>query len=150
MTAPRSIPISACAESGVRVCPDGTEASGQLPLFSETFMEALRAVVVALGGAKSVGAILWPEKGPINAGNYLRDCLDDKRRDVLHPDQILWLLSEGRKANCHVAMAFISQECGYQPPVAIEPDDEKASLQREFIQAQRMMAKLVARMERLA
>jgi len=45
-------------------------------------------------------------------------------------------------------MHFIASEAGYCPPAPIEPDDEPAELQREFIAAQERMAKLVSRMER--
>ena len=37
----------------------------------------------ALGGTKQVGALLWPDKTPDNAGRLLSDCLNTGRADIL-------------------------------------------------------------------
>jgi hypothetical protein len=46
-------------------------------------------------------------------------------------------------------MAFIARDCGYADPVPLEPEDERAQLQRDFAESVRLQAKLVERMERL-
>ena len=45
-------------------------------------------------------------------------------------------------------MTFLAREAGYQDPVAIEPEDERAKLMREFVEAQRALAGMAKRMER--
>ena len=117
-------------------------------LFYESLGDALDAVVKALGGAKSVGGRLWPEKTPASAHTLMLACLNEARAEKFSPEQVLWLLAEGRKAGCHVAMNYLARETGYADPTPIEPDDEKARLQREFIEAQKSMQTLAARMER--
>lgn len=121
----------------------------QEPLFHESIEDALRAAVAAMGGYKKVGAAMRPELPADRAGNWLRDCLAEGRREVLDPAQLLWLLRAARQAGYHGAMAFLDAECGYAPPQPIEPEDERAQLQRAFAESVRVQAQLVERMERL-
>lgn len=118
------------------------------PLFVETLSEALKEAVRACGGAKKVAGQLWPEKPLEAAQTRLLDCLNDARPDKLSPEQTLLILKLAREAGSHVAINFICAEAGYANPLVIEPEDERAKLQREFINAQRSMAALAARMER--
>ncbi|NYT76627.1 hypothetical protein H0A71_06455 [Alcaligenaceae bacterium] len=118
-------------------------------LFYETFFDALKANIGALGGVKSVGCKLWPEKTPDAAARQLNDCLNESRPEKLSPEQVLWLLAEGRKVNCHAAMNYLARESGYDDPSPIEPEDERTRIQREFIEAQKHMSKLAERMERV-
>ena len=117
-------------------------------LFYETFPDALKAVVQALGGAKPVGSKLWPEKTPDAAARQLNDCLNEARPEKLSPEQVLWLLAAGRKVGCHAAMNYLAREAGYSDPMPVEPEDERARLQREFIEAQKAMQALAGRMQR--
>jgi hypothetical protein len=121
----------------------------QEPLFYETLNDALKAIVRALKGAKAVGVKLWPEKTPDGASRLLNDCLNEDRAEKLSPEQVMWLLTEGRRVGCHAAMNFLAAQAGYADPQPIEPEDERVKLQREFIEAQKYMAKLAGRMERV-
>ena len=107
----------------------------QLPLLVEDLPTAIRAVIQAMGGSKRAGAMLRPELPADDAGRWLRDCLDDQRREKLSLEQFLLLLVEGRRVGCHVAMAYLAEQAGYAPPQPVEPADEAAELQREFIAA---------------
>lgn len=118
-------------------------------LFHDTLAEALRECVAACGGNKVVGARLWPEKNPTDAGRHLADCLNDGKRDKLSPEQVLLLLRLAREKGCHAGMTFIARDLGYSDPQPIEPEDERAMLQREFIESTRAMAKLAQRIESL-
>jgi hypothetical protein len=120
----------------------------QPALFHESFVEALADCVRALGGNKKVGALLWPEKPIEDARRALLDSLNPERPNKLSPEQVLLILREARKVNCHAAMAYIDRECGYADPQPIEPDDEKAALQRQFVEQSKAMQQLFARMER--
>lgn len=121
----------------------------QPPLFVESLADALREVVRACGGSKPVGARLWPEKAPDAAARLLQDCLNDARPEKLSPDQVLLLARMGRERGCHAVMAFMAAECGYAPPQPIEPEDERAALQREYIEATKVLAVLATRLDRL-
>lgn len=122
--------------------------SQQPALFHESINDALHDLVAALGGSKAVGARMRPELSPDNAGRWLADSLNHDRREHLTPEQMLWLLSEGRKAGIHAAMEYLAHECGYAAS-AIEPEDERAELQREYIEAARAMARMAERIERV-
>jgi hypothetical protein len=121
----------------------------QPPLFVESIYEALREAVKALGGAKAVGLYLWPEMFADDAGTKLRDCLNPERRERLNPEQVLLILRRAREAGYHGAMQFIAAEAGYKCE-PVEPLDEQASLQREYIESVKAAAKIAARLERLA
>lgn len=121
----------------------------QQALFHESVEEALTEVVNALGGAKTVGARMRSDLSPDAAARWLKDCLNDHRRESLHPGHVMWLLRAARAAGLHGAMAFIARECGYGDPIPVEPDDERAKLQREYIEAARAMSRLAERIERV-
>ncbi len=104
-------------------------------LFYESIYDALRELVRVLGGSKVVSTKLWPEKSLADAQNLLNDCLNTARPHRLNPEQVLWLLREGKRANCHAAMYFIADDAGYSRPAPIEPQDERARLQRDFIES---------------
>jgi hypothetical protein len=123
--------------------------SKQDSLFCESINEALKEAVKALGGAKKVGQQLKPERLADDAGRWLSDCLNADRREKLDPEQVLWILRESRKVGCHTAMHFICDDAGYTKAAPLEPEDEKARLQREFIEATKQQTRNVERMEQL-
>jgi hypothetical protein len=121
----------------------------QEELFHEDLNAALTHVITALGGMKRVGVELWPSQPADQAGRKLANCLNGAHAQELHPTEVLWILAEGRKKGVHTAMAYISRECGYADPQPVEPEDEAAELQRQFIQAQQQMTQMLKRMEKL-
>jgi len=120
----------------------------QQSLFHETLTEALQDCIRALGGAKAVGHAMRPEKSIDDARRWLLDTLNPDRAEKLAPDQVLWILKESRKVGCHAAMAYITRECGYADPQPIEPEDERATLQREYIAAVKTLSAIQTRLER--
>ena len=121
----------------------------QPPLFYEDINEAIRAVVTAMGGAKTVSEIFWPEKNVVDGAKYLNNCLDSTRNEKLSLEQIMYLLKKGREIDCHTAMHFINVESGYAPPQTREPEDEVAELQREYIQSVKAQGQITKRLERI-
>ena len=119
-----------------------------LALFHDSLNDALREGISACGGLKVVGRTLWPEKDPDIAGRALADCLNDSKREKLSPEQLILVLRMARAKGCHAGMLFIAQALGYADPQPIEPEDERAALQREFIEASKHMARLAERIER--
>lgn len=114
-----------------------------------SFNDALVAAVKALGGSKVVGALLWPEKAPDAAQRLLLDCLNDDRPAHLTPDHVLMILRLARQRGHHDAVAWMLAHLGYAAPQPVEPRDEVAELQRQFIEASRAMQQLAGRIERL-
>lgn len=121
-----------------------------MSLFFESTHDALRAVVQILGGYKKVAAQMRPELPADTAAKWLTDCLNPDRREQLHPDQFLMLLRMARQANYHQAMDYLAGELGYEAPRPVEPEDQYAALQREFVNATKVQAHILDRMERLA
>lgn len=119
----------------------------QYALLHESITDALREVVQACGGPKKVGAMLWPELPIDQAAGKLRDCLNPDRREKLSPEQTVLLARMGREVGCHALMVFMARECGYADPSPIEPEDEVARLQREFVEATKALGALAARIE---
>ena len=121
----------------------------QAALFHESITDAMREVIQALGGTKSVASRMRPEMPPDHAGRWLADCLSAERREKLSPDQVLWLGREGRRIGCHALAYYLFRDLGYADPVPIDPDDEKARLEREFIEAAKSMQAMADRLTRL-
>lgn len=121
-----------------------------VPMFFDGIEDALREVVRSLGGPKPVGARMWPEMEPDKAGRRLADCLNESRREVLSPAQVLMVLKLGRQANCHAALNFIARECGYADPQPVEPEDEVARLQREYVEATKALMQIASRIDLMA
>lgn len=105
---------------------------GQQRLFFEDINDALREVVQQLGGAKAVGAVLWPEKSVEQAQVLLLACLNSERKERLSPEQLVLLLRKGREAGCHAAINFICESCGYSAPLPVNPVDAQAQRVDEF------------------
>lgn len=120
----------------------------QIPMFVDDLNEAIRATCNALGGLKSVGAELKPEKSAVDAGKWLADCLNPSKRDRLDPEQLAFIRRRARMVGCHILAAYEMRDAGYAEPMPIAPEDEAAQLQREYIAAVKTMAQIQARMDR--
>lgn len=125
--------------------------TAQDSLFAEDILDALGDVVRAMGGAKTVGPMMRhnAEMPPLQAAKWLLDCLNKERRERFTPDQVLWLLREGRRVGCHSAINFLCDDAGYSRPNPIEPEDEAAALMRDYIESVKLQKRLADRMERL-
>lgn len=110
--------------------------------------DALRELVRELGGTKVVGAQLRPDLAPDRAGAWLKDCLNPERAERLQPSQLFLLLKLGHDRGVHGPCEFILGNVGYAV-TPIEPEDEKAALQRAYIESVNVQRRIVERMERL-
>jgi glutamyl/glutaminyl-tRNA synthetase len=120
----------------------------QTPLFVESLTEALKATVASVGGAKFVASSLWPEKSLEEANRHLLDCLNPDRAARLDPEKLLLLLKLARAKGVHLAMTWILEDVGYAAPQPIEPEDQEAEQQRQFISAVERLEALAKRMDR--
>lgn len=121
-----------------------------MALMHESISDALRETVQCCGGYKAVGLMLWPEMAADHAAGKLRDCLNPDRRERLTPEQVCLLLHLGREHGCHSAMHYIARSAGYAEPQPVEPEDERAGLMREYVEAARAMQRIAERIESLA
>ena len=122
----------------------------QNELFHEDIFEALRTDIMALGGMKKVGHMLWPDKAPSKAGENLSSCLNESRPEKLDPNQVLFIKREAKQVGSFATQYFESDEIGMTRPTPIEPEDEKAQLEREFIEAQKNLTRMLGRIEKLS
>lgn len=97
--------------------------------------EALIDAVKACGGSANVGAKLFPEKTTQSAQRMLLDCLNPDRPAHLTPEHVMFVARLARDKGHHALMEFMAASLGYAPPVPVEPRDEMAELQRQFIAA---------------
>lgn len=121
----------------------------QPALFLEDINDAMRELVRALGGAKAVGPVLWPEKTPERAAADVNACLNQHRAEHFTPEQVVLLFQRARQAGFHAAKRWLDEATGYVPGEPIEPEDERAKLMRAFTDSVALQAQLVARLERL-
>lgn len=122
--------------------------SHQSPLFYESVHDALRELVRVLGGAKPVGHMLWPGKSLQDAQTRLLNCLDHNRAEKLGPEDLLLLLKKGREADCHVLMAYLNADCGYDQPKPLDPKEEKGKAVEAVRGAAEALARANALLER--
>ena len=121
----------------------------QMSLHHESIADALREVIQAAGGPKAVGERMFPDMPIDHAASRVRDCLNHDRRDRFTPDQVMMVLRMGHQAGCHAGMIFIARELGYSDPVPVEPEDEVARLQREFVEASKSLMTMANKIERM-
>lgn len=121
----------------------------QQSLWHEEPEEAMRALIDALGGPKKVGLDLYPDKPMEEARRLVLKWCDPDRQEKPSLTQLLFLLRKGRAVGCHVFAAFLLRQSGYDDPRPVEPTDELAELQRQFIKAAESQAKMLERITRL-
>ncbi len=120
----------------------------QPSLFHESYEDAVRDTVVALGGNKAVGALLWPAMLADEAGKKLADTLNRDKREKLSLGELRLIRRKAREVGVHILAAYEMRDAGYADPQPITPEDEAAQLQREYIAAVKAMSALQARMDR--
>lgn len=121
----------------------------QFPLFYDTYEDAIRDCVMALGGFKKVGATLWPAMPADDAGRKLSACLNTDKREKLDLGELRLIRREARMAGIHILAHYEARDAGYAEPQPVTPEDETAQLQREYIAAVKTMAAIQARMDRV-
>lgn len=115
----------------------------------ETLNDAYIASVKALGGSKAVGHKVWPAKGVESAQRHLLACLNPDRPEKLSPDECLLIEKMARAKGVHVVAEYRATTLGYAQPVPVEPEDEVAKLQREFIESTRSLLEMAGRIEKI-
>ena len=122
----------------------------QMSLIHETVNDAIREAIHFVGGNKKVGALLYPEMPVDQAAGRVRDCLNPDRRELFSPEQVLMIARLAKTAGNNSIMEFMASELGYLKPVAVDPDDEIARLQREFVDATKSLHHMASRIEAIS
>lgn len=120
----------------------------QPSLFHDSYEDAIRDTVLALGGNKAVGSMLWPAMLADEAGKKLADTLNREKREKLALGELALIRREARKAGVHILACYECRDAGYADPQPIAPEDEAAQLQREFIASVNKLEMIRKRMER--
>lgn len=118
----------------------------QLNLIHESIRDALRSGVAALGGVKKVAAQLRPSWEPDRASKWLSNAIDESRPEKLEIEDVIWVFRAAKAIGFHAPMEYFSHECGYESK-PVEPEDELAKLQREYIEAVNKLASLTPKIE---
>lgn len=119
----------------------------ELP-FYEGPEDALRAAVQALGGAKKVGPMLWPDKGIDTSARLLLDCINPSRAEKLEITQIMRVFALAKEAGCHSPFAWFAGEVGYDVK-PITKAEEVDRLTAVVEQSSKTLAAAVAALERI-
>lgn len=121
----------------------------QLPMFYETYDDAIRETVMGLGGMKIVGNMLWPTLPVDDAGRKLSHCLNSEKREKLSPGELQLIRRAGRKSGIHILAFYEARDAGYTEPTPTCPENEQAELQRRYISAVTDIKDIAARLEQL-
>lgn len=119
----------------------------QIPLFYDSYEDAIRDCVTALGGNKVVGSMLWPAMPADEAGRKLAHCLNPEKREKLDLGELQLIRRESRKAGVHILAHYEARDAGYSEPQPLAPEDEEAQLQREFIASVKALEVIQARLQ---
>lgn len=116
--------------------------------FYECAEDALKAAVEAMGGAKQIGALLWPDKSPDGARTRLLDCLNPNRPERLDLSESMFILKRAKEAGHHAPFTWIAGEVGYDAkPIAKAEEVDRLTTVVE--QSSKTLASALATLERL-
>lgn len=116
--------------------------------FYEGAEQALTAAVQHLGGAKQVGAMLWPDKTPDSARTRLLDCLNPSRSERLDMSEAMFILKHAKDRGFHAPFAWFAAEVGYEAR-PITKAEEVDRLTTVVEQSSKTLAAAVAALERM-
>lgn len=117
--------------------------------FYESAEEALNAAVQHLGGAKQIGALLWPDKTPDAAGRRLLDCLNLGRAERLDMSEAMFILRKAKDKGFHAPFAWIAGAVGYEAPRPLTNSGEEDRLTTVIDNATRTLAAALPMLERM-
>ena len=120
----------------------------QNELFHDDIYSALHTAIEALGGYKQVAGWLFINKPVNTAYAHLKNCMRDDKPEKLNPHELILIMQKARDAGVHDVMNYIAAATNYKRPGTLEPHDELAELQRQFISTAKDIEKLGQRIER--
>jgi hypothetical protein len=116
----------------------------------ESFLDALRDDVKALGGSTSVGAWFNPEKSQQAQRNYVNDRLSDERRERFSDEQLELLMRRAiQRRGYSAAHWYRCDVLGTERPRPKNPETEKERAMAAFVQAAATVKGAVEELKRL-
>lgn len=120
---------------------------GDFP-FYESPEDALRAAIQALGGAKVIGNLIWPDKSVETAANRLLDCTNSARAEKLEITQVMFILRKARDAGFHAPFLWLSNQLGYESR-PVSQDEEEDRITHVIEMSAKTLAQSIEKLERL-
>jgi hypothetical protein len=114
----------------------------QYVLHHEDILDALATDIMAAGGFKKVAAAIWPNMRMESAYARLKACMDADKDQKLSPEEVMSIKRMAREVDSWAAVTFELRELHFEAPAPVEPEDQRARVQQEFVDA-------VAHLERL-
>ncbi len=122
----------------------------QPELFYDSYFEALRDDVNAIGGPKAVGQTFWPEKEIVAARNAVNDRLNPEKRDRFSDEQERYIMRAAkRKRDFSAALCFLCDDTEFERPKAKSADDERTAALRTIADASHTLKRALETVERL-
>lgn len=122
----------------------------QLELPPTSVREALESEIMLAGGWRLVAKALYPEKykeSPDSAIRFLRNQVNPEHHQKLDYYQAQLIKQLAReKAGRSALVEFDCSDLAYSKPSPIEPEDEKAKLQREYINSVKTLERLASQL----
>lgn len=118
-------------------------------LWFEDIFDAIRADSIAIG-PKILAGLLWPEKPIEQAARLLADCLNRDRSQRLTPEQLQLVIREARNVGSYCTISFMCDDANMTRPLPVEPEDEKARIQRAVVTAAADLKQMIERLEKLS
>jgi hypothetical protein len=120
----------------------------QINLIIDSLNDAIRDTARAIG-FKRIAKEIWPVKNEEAAARHLNDCLNPDRPQELSNAEMMLIARRGREIGCHILISYLNADAGYAPPIPVDPEDQKAELMRQYIEATKDSRRIAEKMERL-
>ncbi|HRC61608.1 MAG TPA: hypothetical protein PLX85_00105 [Dehalococcoidia bacterium] len=120
----------------------------QAVLFHDSIADAIGTAIAAIGGPKKAGGALWPADPVARSEARVRSCLNAERAEKFSPDEVMQLARLARAAGDHSIMNYLAAELGYEIR-PLDPQDQMAALQQQYIDAARSIRSIAERIERI-
>lgn len=123
-----------------------------MELEATSLRAALEAEIYDAGGWAAVAKELYPAKfkdSPDAAERHLRNSIDPNHTQKfdVYQHQVLKEMAKRRKGRC-VSIEYDCAQHNYTAPSPIQPEDEKARLQREYVEAVKTLSGISAKLEK--
>lgn len=116
----------------------------------DSFLEALRDDIQALGGSSKVGSWFIPGKSQDAQRNYVNDRLNADRRERFADDQQELIMRRAVESRGYsAALFYLCDAIGTERPKAKNPETERDRAQRAFIDAAQSLERAVGDLKRL-
>lgn len=126
----------------------GEQEQAELPL--DSFLEALRDDVKALGGSTAVGRWFIPERSDEAQRNYVNDRLSAGRRERFSQLQIEMIMRRSvERRGFSSAHHYLCDAIGTERPKAKDPEAARDRAMTRFVEATESLEKSLAELKRL-